>query len=133
VTGVDDRHIVPLTLGAQIGISLALAALLWWTHGRLVAVSILLGGIAAVGPNAFLGARLLGARAAETPASLMRSAWIGEIGKLLLTIGLFAAIFAFVQPISAPAVFGGYIAAQLAIFGALLASGESIGKEATKS
>jgi ATP synthase protein I len=77
-----------------------------------------LGGAAVVVPNAFLAARLLGASASAR--ALLRAAWIGEIGKLLLTVTAFIVIFAFVRPISAPAVFAGFIAVQLVVFGALL-------------
>ena len=50
----------------------------------------------------------------------MRSAWIGEVGKLLLTALLFGVIFGVVRPIEPLAVFAGFIAAQLVMFGALL-------------
>jgi ATP synthase protein I len=130
---VDDRRVVPLTLLAQIGVSLGLAALLWVTRGWPLAASVLLGGAAAFIPNGYLGARLLAIRPDATAAALMRSAWIGEIGKLLLTIALFAVIFAFIRPSSAPAVFGGFMAAQLVVFGALLIGSVRNDKTATKS
>lgn len=107
---------MPLTLLAQAGTTLSLAICVGFWQGPIAAYSLVLGGLAAVAPNAFLAARLLAAR----PESLMRSAWLGEIGKLLLTVLLFAAIFGFVRPYSAPAVFSGFIAAQLVVFGALL-------------
>jgi F0F1-type ATP synthase assembly protein I len=50
---------------------------------------------------------------------LLRAAWIGEIGKIAITIVLFAAIFIAVRPLSALAVFGGFVAAQLVVFAAL--------------
>jgi ATP synthase protein I len=80
-------------------------------------------------PNAFLAARLLAARA--TARAVLRAAWIGEFGKLFLTATAFLVIFAFVRPISAPAVFAGFIAVQLVLFGALL-YGSGTSKEALK-
>lgn len=120
--GLDDRRVVPLTLLAQAGVSVGLAVLLgiWWDG--VAALSALLGGLAAVLPNAFLASRLLAARAGDAKA-VLRSAWLGEIGKLLLTALLFGIIFALVRPVSAPAVFGGFVAAQSVVFGALLVSG----------
>lgn len=115
----DDRRTVPLTLLAQAGVSVALAIMLWWLHGRVAATSALLGGMAAVIPNAFLAARLLAPRTSDA-RGLMRSAWIGEIGKVVLTVLLFALIFGAIRPIAPLAVFGGFIAAQLVVFGALL-------------
>jgi ATP synthase protein I len=114
--GLRERHLVPITLLAQAGTTLSVAVLVGFWEGWVAAYSLLLGGLTAVAPNAFLAARLLGARA----DAVMRSAWLGEIGKLLLTVLLFAAIFGFVRPYSAPAVFGGFIAAQLAVLGTLL-------------
>lgn len=114
----DDRRVVLLTLLAQTGVSLGLAGLvtLW---SPVAGLSALLGGMVAVIPNAFLAARLLRPRN-DGARALMRAAWLGEIGKLLLTALLFGVIFAVMKPISVPAVFGGFIAAQLVIFGALL-------------
>ena len=120
---IDDRRVMPLTLLAQAGVSLSLAVLLWFSLGGVAAVSALLGGMVAVIPNAFLAARLL--RADNTGPAILRSAWLGEIGKLLLTALLFGAIFASVRPISAGAVFGGFIAAQTVVFGALLMGGRA--------
>jgi ATP synthase protein I len=63
----------------------------------------------------------------------MSSAWVGEIGKLLLTMLLFAAIFGAVRPLEPLAVFGGFIAAQMVIFGALLVGGAQRTETITKS
>ncbi len=120
----DDRHVIPLTLMGQVCVSIALAALLGLWHGKLAAVSTLLGGMTAVIPNGFLAARLLKPRAAGA-AGMMRSAWLGEIGKLILTALLFGAVFACVRPISAPAVFTGFIGAQFVVFAALLHGGRA--------
>ena len=127
------ERVVPLTLLAQAGVSVVLAAALWLSFDETVAVSTLLGGAAAVVPNAFLAARLL--KPNRPVDALMRAAWIGEMGKILLTVLAFGVIFGFVRPLSPPAVFAGYIAAQLVVFGALLV-GDSRGnhrKMATKS
>lgn len=115
----DDRRVVPLTLLAQTSVSLCLAALLWLWQGQVVAVSALLGGLTAVIPNGFLAARLLAPRD-DSAAATLRSAWLGEVGKVVLTALLFGVIFAVLRPISPLAVFGGFIAAQLVVFGALL-------------
>jgi F0F1-type ATP synthase assembly protein I len=117
VTSADDeQRLLPLTLIAQVGLSITLALVLGIWAGRTVGTSALLGGIAAFAPNAFLAARLMNADV----DSLMRAAWIGEIGKLLLAILLFGMIFAFVRPLSVPAVFGGFIVTHFAILPTLL-------------
>lgn len=122
---IDDRRVVPLILLAQLGMSLVLAAALGLWHGKTAAVSALVGGMTAVVPNGFLAARLLRPRAAISAGALLRSAWLGEIGKLLLTALLFGAVFSGMRPISAPAVFVGFIGAQFMIFTAPLFTGGS--------
>lgn len=117
---MDVKHVVPLTLLVQACASLAVAAVCWAWQGEVAGVSALLGGAAAVVPNGFLAARLLAPSRDQTAKAMMRSAWFGEIGKLLLTVLAFGVIFGFVRPISPLAVFAGFIAAQLVVFGALL-------------
>ncbi len=117
----DDRRVVLLTLLAQAGFSLGSAGLVaMWSP--VAGFSVLLGGMAVVVPNAFLAARLLRPRD-ESARALMRSAWYGEIGKLLLTAVLFGVIFAWVRPLMVPAVFAGFIGAQGMLLAALLFSG----------
>lgn len=114
----DDRRFLPLTLLVQVGVGLCLAALVWLWQGGVAATSVVAGSLVAVIPNAFLAARLLGAR--NDARALLRSAWIGELGKLVLTVALFGVVFAFLRPLSAAAVFAGFIAAQLVVPGSLL-------------
>jgi ATP synthase protein I len=128
----DDRRVVLMTLLAQLGVSCLLAAALGLWHGKTAAVSAFVGGMTAVVPNAFLAARLLKPRAGASAGAMLRAAWLGEIGKLLLTAVLFGAIFAGMRPISAPAVFGGFIGAQSVIFAALLL-GSGAGASRTKT
>lgn len=116
----DDRRVVLMTLLAQVGIGLSLTAVFVLLGDSVVAMSVLLGGMTAAIPNAFLAARLLTPRAADNARAVMRSAWLGVIGKLLLTAVMFGVIFALVRPLSVPAVFGGFIAAQSAVYVALL-------------
>jgi ATP synthase protein I len=110
---------------------LAGALMLWL--GPTAGMSALLGGVVAVLPNAFLAARLLSPGSTASAMNLLRAAWVGEIGKLVGTAVLFAAVFVAVRPLSAPALFGGYIAAQIVVFCAPLMGGGWLGKEDTKA
>lgn len=129
------QRVVPLTLLAQAGVSTVLAAVLWLSYGDTVAVSTLLGGLAAVVPNGFLAARILAPSRDPRGVAILRAVWIGEIGKIALTVLAFGVIFGFVRPLAPPAVFAGFIAAQLVVFGALLVgdSGATAKKMTTKS
>lgn len=130
----DVKHVVPLTLLVQACASLATAAAFWAWQGEVAGVSALLGGAAAVVPNGFLAARVLAPNRDVSARAMMRSAWVGEIGKLLLTALAFGVIFGFVRPLSPLAVFAGFIAAQLVVFGALLVgSGPHAQQAMTKS
>ena len=130
---IDVKHVVPMTLLVQACVSFVVAAVSWVWIGEVAAVSALLGGAAAVVPNGFLAARLLQPSRDESAQAMMRSAWIGEIGKVLLTALLFGVIFGFVRPISPLAVFAGFIAAQLVVFGALLVGNGPGAQAMTKS
>ena len=130
---MDVKHVVPVTLLAQACVSIVAAAVGWAGFGSVAGVSAALGGATAVVPNAFLAARLLMSMRDLSDQAMLRSAWIGEIGKLLLTVLLFAAIFGAVRPLEPLAVFCGFIAAQMVVFGALLVGGAQRTEAITKS
>jgi ATP synthase protein I len=107
-------------LVAQIGIGVVLAAVLWGIYGEVAGISALLGSLTCVLPNAFLALRLAVPRADPGARDLIRAAYIGEVGKLAITVLMFSIIFAAVRPLSAPALFAGFIAAQLMTFAGLM-------------
>jgi len=121
---------IVMILLVQATVSAIVAGLLALWLGRTAGVSALLGGAVAVLPSSFLAARLLKPGNTVSAQALLRSAWLGEVGKVVMTAVLFAAVFVAVEPLSAPAVFGGFIAAQLVIFCApLMGSGWLDGKD----
>lgn len=130
---IDVKHVVPLTLLVQTCVSFVAAVVFWAWMGETAGKSALLGGVAVVIPNGFLAARLLRPSRDESLRAIMHSAWLGEIGKLLLTVLLFAAIFGAVRPLEPLAFFCGFIAAQMVIFGALLVGGAQRTEAITKS
>jgi ATP synthase protein I len=130
---IDVKHVVPVTLLVQLCVSVVVAVVLWAWMGRVAGASALLGGAAVVIPNGFLAALLLKPSRDESAGTILRDAWVGEYGKVLLTALLFGAIFGFVRPIEPPAVFAGLIAAQLVVFGALLLGGGRGAQVMTKS
>ena len=73
----------------------------------------MLGGLTCVIPNAFLALRLVVPRRDPGPGALVRAAYIGELGKLALTVLMFGIAFTLVRPLAAGALFAGFIAAQL--------------------
>ena len=107
-------------LALQIGIGVILTVVLWGIYGPVAGYSALLGSLTCVIPNAFLALRLAVPRFDPGARDLIRAAYIGELGKLAITVAMFASIFALVRPISVAALFAGFIAAQLMTFGGLL-------------
>jgi ATP synthase protein I len=108
-------HTVRNILLAQLGVAVALAAIVWIWLGSDRAVPTLLGGLIGVVPNAFLAARLMSPRAGSSAQSLLRAGWLGEIGKLAIAAVMFAAVFATLKPLHPGFLFTGYIATLLAL------------------
>lgn len=102
----------------QFVVGVVLAAVLWIVFGSVVGYSALLGSMTCVIPNAFLGLRIMAPR--RDPGALKRAAWIGEMGKLALTVLLFVLVFTRVEPLSAAALFAGFIVTQLVVFSGFL-------------
>jgi ATP synthase protein I len=106
---------------AQAGLTAVLAALFWGFDGFVSGYSALLGGLTAIIPNGFLAARLMLPRRDPGAGALLRAAYLGELGKLVLTALMFGVVFALVRPLAAAALFAGFIAAQLATFAGFMA------------
>ena len=113
-------NLVGLILVAQLGLSVAVAALFWGMNGYVSGYSALLGGLTCVIPNAFLALRLVVPRRDPGAGALVRAAYIGELGKLALTVLMFSIVFTQVRPLAAGALFAGFIAAQLVTFSGFL-------------
>jgi len=107
-------------LVAQIGIGAVLAVVFWGLQGPVAGYSALLGSLTCVIPNAFLALRLVVPRREPGASALIRAAYIGELGKLALTVLMFSIVFALVRPLSAAPLFTGFIAAQLATLAGLV-------------
>ncbi len=78
------------------------------------ALNVLAGGLAVVMPNALfalLAFRHAGARQAQR---IVRSFYLGEALKLLLTAGLLVCVFVWVQPLVPAAIFLAFVSMQIA-------------------
>ena len=82
--------------------------------------SALTGGLTCVIPNAFLALRIMVPRREAGARALLRAAYIGELGKLALTVVMFTAAFLLIRPLAAGALFTGFVAAQLVTLSGLL-------------
>ena len=113
----------------QLLVGVVLSAALWVAWDAVAGYSALLGSLTCVVPNAFLALRLVAPRRDPGAAGLLRAAWVGEIGKLALTVLLFTLVFTLVRPLSAAALFAGFIATQLAAFSGFLLQRQELRNE----
>jgi ATP synthase protein I len=112
-SSASSGNVVVRVLLAQLGLSVVLAMLCWGFEGRVYGYSALLGGLACVIPNAFLALRLVVPRRDPGAGALVRAAYIGELGKVALTIIMFSVIFLLVRPLAAGPLFVVFVATQL--------------------
>lgn len=96
-------------LAVQIGLGVVLAATLWGYLGEVAGYSALLGCLASVVPNGFLALRLAVPRRDPGAKSLLQAAYIGEIGKLALTVLILSIVFATVRPLAGAPFFAGFV------------------------
>jgi len=115
---------IPRVLMWQFLVGAALAAVLWGVFGKVAGYSAFLGSLICVIPTAFLALRLVVPRRDPGAGALMGAAWIGEIGKLALTVLFFTLVFTLVRPLSAAALFAGFITTQLVVFSGFLMRNE---------
>ena len=126
----DIESVMLRVLVAQISLGAALAVVLWSIYGDVAGYSALLGSLVSVIPNAFLALRLAVPRRDPGAEALVRAAYIGELGKLALTVLFFGLVFTLVKPLSAAALFAGFIATQLVtLTGLLMQRGQEFGDE----
>ncbi|NNF52637.1 MAG: F0F1 ATP synthase subunit I [Gammaproteobacteria bacterium] len=116
--GAPSRAVLRILL-LQAVAGVVCAALAWPFAGLEAATHFLLGTLVGVIPNAYLGMRIAGLGEAADAQSLLRAAWLGEVGKLALTILLLGAVFAVLQPTRPGWVLGGFIAVQFSSWLAL--------------
>ncbi len=116
---------IPRVLMWQFVVGVALSAALWSAFGHVAGYSALLGSLTAVVPNLFLALRIMAPRRDPGAKALLGAAWVGEAGKLALTVLFFVLVFTQVRPLSAAALFAGFIVTQLvALFGLLMRDGQ---------
>lgn len=111
-------------LAVQVGVGLGLSAALWGAFGTIAAYSATLGCLVSALPNAFLALRLAVPRRDPGAKALLRAAYIGEVGKLALTVLLFSVVFVTVRPLAAAPFFAGFIATTFAPLLGVLARGK---------
>jgi ATP synthase protein I len=94
---------------AQLVILLLLGLFLL-ASDKVRAYSVFSGGLIAILPQAYFAVLVFRRRGARSARAVARAAYVGQVGKFLLSIAGFATVFVVLRPIDAPAVFAGYLA-----------------------
>ena len=96
------------------GVAVAVVASIAGFWGALSAYSAVLGGLICLVPNALFARRVFAHRGATQARLVVRDFYVGEAMKLGLTAVSFGLVFGWVEPLSAPALFAGFIGVQAA-------------------
>lgn len=80
--------------------------------GIIVAYSVLLGGLISALPNSFFTSQAFRYQGARNAEKVVKSFMRGEIGKIAITIAMFALCFGLLSPLSELALILGFIATQ---------------------
>ncbi len=120
----DIKSVMLKMLAAQAGVGVVMAAVAWRFFGDVAGYSALLGSLVCVLPNAFLALRLALPRRDPGAQALVRAAYLGELGKLAMTVLMFVLVFTLVRPLSAAALFATFIATQLVTLSGFLMQSE---------
>ena len=103
----------------QAGATLLMAAVFLLLSGFRGGYSALLGGTIGVVASLYMAAWFFRGGESATPRQIMRSIYIGEFVKLVVTVAMFVAVFVWVT-IAALPLFAGYAATFLMYWVALL-------------
>lgn len=112
------RAIVTI-IAMQVAMAVSVAAAFLFFGNWVSAKSALIGGAIAFIPGAFYALRVIRSRF-SAPDRLLRAHYVGEFGKLMLTVLLFGATFAWVKEISVLPLFAAYAATLLVYWAALV-------------
>ena len=89
--------------------SLVLLCLILLASDKVRAYSVFSGGLIAILPQAYFAVLAFRWRGARSARAIAHSSYVGQVGKFLLSVAGFAAVFVALRPIDAPAVFAGYL------------------------
>ena len=112
------RAIVTI-IAMQVAMAFCVAAVFLFFGNWVSAKSALIGGAIAFIPGAFYAFGVIRSRH-SAPDRLLRAHYAGEFGKLILTVLLFGATFAWIKEISVLPLFAAYVATLLVYWAALL-------------
>jgi ATP synthase protein I len=115
IINAPTRYLV--TVQALTTLSLAGVSLLL---GTVLAYSVLLGGLISLIPNAWFASLVFRYSGARAVGLVVRNAYLGELGKLVMSAAGFGLVFVRVDPLHVPGLFTGFVLVHLSGIVALI-------------
>ncbi|AWM81613.1 hypothetical protein DKL61_15410 [Gammaproteobacteria bacterium ESL0073] len=95
---------------AQVLMSVVIAVVFLLAEGINAAGNAMLGGLIVLLPNIYFALKAFRYFGAQSALAITLAFWSGEMGKYVLTVGLFVFVFLVVKPNNFIALFMGYFA-----------------------
>lgn len=105
-------HVIKRLLVGQLIAMVVVAAVFLTLQGLVAGYSAFLGGFICWLPNTYFAFRAFRFRGARAAQKIVRSFYAGAVGKMMLTMAMFAIVFIKVKPLSAVALFTGFALVQ---------------------
>ena len=112
--GVTSNQAIRFII-AQLTVSVLLSALMLF-HDWTAAYSGLAGGMIATLATAWFALKVFGVKLDQDPVNIVRTLYLGEINKILITVSLFVAAFVLIRPVNAAALIAVYFLVYLTPF-----------------
>jgi len=112
--GITSKQAIRFII-AQLAVSIFLSTLLLF-HDGTAAYSGLTGGMIATLATAWFAVKVFGIKLDRDPADILRTLYLGEINKILITVSLFIAAFVLIRPVNAAALIAMYFFVYLTPF-----------------
>lgn len=112
--GVTSKQAIRFIF-AQLAVSIVLTVLLLFYDGT-AAYSGFAGGMIATLATAWFAVKVFGVKLDQDPVNILRTLYLGEINKILITVSLFIAAFVLIRPVNAAALIAVYFFVYLTPF-----------------
>ena len=112
--GVTSKQAIRVII-AQLAVSVLLSVLLLF-YNWTVAYSGLAGGMIATLATAWFAVKVFGVKLNQDAVNIVRTLYLGEINKILITVSLFIAAFVLIRPVNAAALIAVYFFVYLTPF-----------------
>ena len=112
--GVTSKQAIRFII-AQLAVSVLLSVLLLF-YNWTAAYSGLAGGMIATLATAWFAVKVFGVKLNQDAVNIVRTLYLGEINKILITVSLFIAAFVLIRPVNAAALIAVYFFVYLTPF-----------------